>query len=109
MSKSDDLLQDVMSEMLRAKPQNELVDSLNDTFQGHPALSYQIKNSDFAIKTRAFAAGQTVYVLTVMDRDASRLDSDFATFTGSFELKDGTETPTEPPKVAPPTPAPAPK
>lgn len=84
----DELLEGVMKGAVNANVKNKLLHSEKSTFYNLPALEFMIQNGDFSTKGKAILAEKTLFVLTVMARDPSRLTRDFSTFVNSFAIKE---------------------
>lgn len=85
----EELLDGVMKGALNANVKNKLLHSEKSTFYNLPALEFVIQNGDFSTKGKAILSEKTLFVLTVMARDSTRLTHDFSTFANSFAIKGG--------------------
>jgi len=94
----EELLDGVVKGALGANIKNQLVHSEKTTYFNLPALEFHIKNGVFSTRGKAILSDKTLFVITVMGRDPTRLTSDYATFVNSFEIKDGFQTPAAEPQ-----------
>jgi len=93
---SEEILEGVMNGAVKANPNNKLVHSERSTTLNLPSIDFAIQSQDYAIKTKAILDDKSLFVLTVMDRDQSRVDSDFNTFASSFVIKNDAPVETAP-------------
>lgn len=82
------LLSDIMRDMLKSNPDNELKDVNADVFQGFHAMDFSIVSPQREMLTKAFVKGKTLYVMTMIAKNAEARRSDFETFVNSFQLLD---------------------
>lgn len=107
-----DLLESVMKEMMAGNTNNQLKNMQKGTFQGSPCIDFEIANNQVFVKSKAFLAGKTLFVLTLIDRNLQEIDKQFETFVNSFKMQQklpmtAPEVPApEHPVSAPVTPAP---
>ncbi len=87
MGQVDDVLQAVKNGAVGSNSKNELKQVERSTFLNLPALDFTIANADSTIRSKVILEDKTLFVLTVMDKDPARLESDFNTFVGSFVIK----------------------
>lgn len=87
----DEVLEAVKNGAVGSNSKNELKDIERSTFMNLPSLDFSIANSDSNIRSKVILDNKTLFVLTVMDKDSSRLESDFNTFVGSFAIKHPSE------------------
>lgn len=80
------LLSDIMRDMLQSNPNNELKDVNLQRFQGFEAMDFSIMNEQKETRTKAFVTGKTLYVMTMIAKNAKAKRSDFETFGNSFQL-----------------------
>ena len=86
MGSPEDVLEAVKNGALGSNKKNELKTVESSTYFNMPALDFSIQNSDSAIRSKAIVNDKTLIVLTVMNRDPTKVDDDFNTFAGSFVL-----------------------
>lgn len=87
MGAVDDVLEAVKNGAVGSNSKNELKQVEKGTFMNLPSLDFTIGNVDSNIRSKVILEDKTLYVLTVMDKDPARLESDFNTFVGSFVIK----------------------
>ncbi len=87
MGNTDDVLQAVKNGALGSNTKNVLKTEERSNFLNLPALDFTITNADSNIRSKVILDSKTLFVVTVMDKDPSRLESDFNTFAGSFVIK----------------------
>lgn len=80
------LLHTIVDEMMTTNPNNQLSDIKDETFQGHKAVVYTIKNKEITIKGKSFIDGKTLYILNYMAKNPDFTESEYEHFINSFKL-----------------------
>jgi hypothetical protein len=86
ISKPNELLQKFLRDTTTSLPPNKIIGQSSINFQNHPAIDFDLQNFQFATLGRAIFAGTTLYVLTVVDPDRSKLEARFQAFTDSLKI-----------------------
>jgi len=86
LSNVDALLRGVAQEMVSGNSSNQLLKEDRKEILGCPSIDFVIKNDEVLAQTRAMLRGNTLFVLTVMDKEQEYLQTQFARFTNSFHF-----------------------
>jgi hypothetical protein len=89
------LLHEIVDEMVKANPNNQLVEVKDETVQGQKAVGYTINNKEISVKGKAIAEGKVVYIISYMAKTPDFTQAEYEHFINSFKIG--------PAKVAPVT------
>jgi hypothetical protein len=76
-----------MKEMMSGNANNQLKNMQKGTFQGYPSVDFEISNNQVHVKSKAFIADKTLFVLTLIDKDLEEMNKQFDNFVNSFEVQ----------------------
>lgn len=87
-SKSSDLLDSVMNQLMAGNPNNRLRNVAKGSYHTYPSLDFAIENNDVFVRSKTFMMGKTLFVLTLVDRNLNDIDAQFVKFINSFALQE---------------------
>lgn len=87
ISDKDDLLQQIVEEMMESKKNNKLNKNEKTTFEGHPAVDFNITNEKFNVEGKTILVDRTVYLLTYIAKIPDFILVEYEYFIKSFEIE----------------------
>lgn len=85
------VLKSAIDDLVQANPDNTLLSSKEQDYQGKKAVHFEIRNKDIYTQGIAFLRGRSLYVLTAISNQANRDDKEFQNFIASFQYNKAPE------------------
>lgn len=86
MSNPQSILENLMNEMLKANPKNQLQSMQFTQFDGYDTLDFKLGSPDIEVTSRAFVVDQTLFLLTMIGKKDRFHQRRFDYFVHSFAL-----------------------
>jgi hypothetical protein len=86
LSHPEEFLQNVVVKYALGPPANTIIGQTPKTIQGHSAIDFNLQSLEGATLGRAILAGNTLYMLTVKNRDLNDLENSFNSFVTAFKI-----------------------
>ncbi|MCB1119472.1 MAG: hypothetical protein KDK65_05890, partial [Chlamydiia bacterium] len=80
------ILRDLLSDMVKSKPDNKIVQLQTEPYLGYAAMQFKLENPETVMKGMAFVKDDIAYVLTVVGRPPFDEVNDFQYFVNSFQI-----------------------
>lgn len=80
------IVNNIVQKMALGPPENEIISKEPLSIQGYTALNFSFVNRECATLGRVILAGNTIFLLTVKNRDQNNLETNFKAFTDSFQI-----------------------
>lgn len=86
LSNPQQIVNNVVQKMALGPPENEIISKEPLSIQGYAALNFNFVNRECATIGRVILAGNTLFLLTVKNRDQNNLEKNFKAFSDSFHI-----------------------
>lgn len=82
----EEVLRSVVNDMLERNKENKLKSAKLGSFRKSQSLDFALENADVTVAGKAFLQGNTMYVLSMLDKTASFKTAEFDFFVNSFDF-----------------------